>query len=92
MAEAIQRKDALAFFMAARHAIQLQIGSQWHVPPEALTLREIRRRDPHLAETLEPLFVQADEVIYSGRMNSQIDLAHWDKTVRELLLPQAVST
>ena len=92
MAEAVQRQDPLAFFMAARHALQLQLGSQWHVPPEALTLGEIRRRDPQLAEKLGPLFAQADEVIYSGRMNSQIDLAHWDKTVREMLQPQTVST
>jgi len=92
MTEAVQRKDPLAFFTAARHALQLQLGSQWHVPPEALTLGEIRRRDPQLAEKLGPLFAQADEVIYSGRMNSQIDLAHWNKAVREMLQPQAVST
>jgi BatD DUF11 like domain len=92
MADAIQRNDPLAFFTAARHAVQLQLGSQWHVPPEALTLGEIRSRDPQRAETLEPLFLQANEVIYSGRMDSQIDLAHWQQTVRELLQqPQVAS-
>lgn len=92
MTEAVRRNDALAFFIAARHAIQLQIGSQWHVPPEALTLGEIRRRDPQLAEKLEPLFTQANEIIYSGRPNAQIDLAPWNKTVREILQPPSAST
>ena len=76
MAEAVRRNDALAFFMAARHAVQLQLGAQWNLRPEALTLGEIRERDPHLAEALEPLFTQADEVIYSGRAGSNLDLAH----------------
>jgi hypothetical protein len=89
MAEAVRRGDALAFFVAARHAIQLQLGAQWNLRPEALTLGEIRGRDPHLAETLEPLFAQADEVIYSGHASPDLDLAHWEHRVRtELLQPQ----
>ena len=91
MAEAVRRGDALAFFVAARHAIQLQLGAQWNLKPEALTLGEIRGRDPQLAETLEPLFVQADEVIYSGRASSKVDLAQWESRVRELLQPQPAS-
>jgi hypothetical protein len=89
MAEAVRRDDALAFFMAARHAIQLQLGAQWNLRPEALTLGEIHDRDPHLAEMLEPLFTQADEVIYSGQASPGLDLAHWEHRVRtELLQPQ----
>jgi hypothetical protein len=88
MAEAVQRNDAAAFFIAARHAAQLQLGSQWGVSPESLTLREIRTREPELAARLEPLFVQADEVIYSGRASSNLDLAEWQRRTRELLQPQ----
>jgi len=89
MAEAVRCGDALAFFVAARHAIQLQLGAQWKLSPEALTLGEIRGRDPHLAETLEPLFKQADEVIYSGQASPGLDLAQWEHLVREeLLQPQ----
>jgi hypothetical protein len=89
MAEAVRRDDAPAFFMAARHAIQLQLGARWNLKPEALTLREIRGRDPHLAGTLEPLFAQADEVIYSGHGSPGLDLAQWEHRVRaELLQPQ----
>jgi len=85
MAEAVRRNDALAFFTAARHAIQLQLGAQWNVSPEALTLGEIRERDPHRAETLEPLFTQVDEVIYSGQAGPHPDLAEWERKVREIL-------
>jgi hypothetical protein len=89
MAEAVRRGDAVAFFVAARHAVQLQLGMQWNLRPEALTLGEIRSRDPQLAETLEPLFTQADEVIYSGQASPGLDLAHWEHRVRtELLQPQ----
>ncbi len=89
MAEAARRGDALAFFTAARHAVQLQLGAQWKVRPEALTLGEIRVRDPHLAATLEPLFTQADEIIYSGQASPGLDLARWEQHVRtELLQPQ----
>jgi hypothetical protein len=89
MAEAVRQGDAHAFFVAARHAFQLQLGAQWNLKPEAITLREIRSRDPQLAETLQPLFRQADEVIYSGQASPDIDLAEWDKCVRaELLQPQ----
>ena len=90
MSDAVARGDAHAFFLAARHAVQLQLGAQWRVKPEALTLAEIRQRDPHLAETLEPLFAQADEIIYSGRASGELDLAQWERHVKELLQPQTV--
>ena len=85
MAEAVRQNDTHAFFVAARHAVQLQLGAQWAMPPKAITLGEIRRRDPALGERLEPLFRQADEVIYSGRAGTNIDLAKWDGIVREML-------
>lgn len=85
MTEAVRRNDASAFFLSARHAIQLQLGSQWNIKPEALTLGEIRARDPQLAENLEELFKQTDEVIYSGKAASNLNLADWEKRVREML-------
>jgi hypothetical protein len=89
MSEAVQRGDAHAFFLAARHAIQLHLGTRWRVKPETLTLVEIRQRDPELAQSLEPLFLQADEIIYSGGVGTGLDLAQWARHVREFLQPQA---
>ena len=92
MSEAVQRNDARAFFVAARHAIQLNLGSRWGLKPEALTLSEIRQRDPELAQSLEPLFLQADEIIYSGGVGSGLDLAQWARHVREFLQPPSVAS
>ncbi len=91
MSEAVRRGDAQGFFLAARHAVQLQLGAQWRMPAEAITLGEIRARDSQLAETLEPLFTQADEVIYSGLASGNLNLAEWEVRVRkDLLQPQPV--
>jgi hypothetical protein len=90
MGEAVREGNAVAFFHAARHAVQLQLGAQWTLSPEAITLAEIRQRDPQLADNLEPLFHQADEVIYSGQAGPEIDLAQWETRVRsELLQPSS---
>lgn len=82
MTAAVRRNDATAFFLAARHAVQLHLGSQWRLKPEAITLAEIRERDPSLASALEPLFQQADEVIYSGGAGTNLNLAEWEQRVR----------
>jgi hypothetical protein len=91
MAEAARQGNAPAFFVAARHAVQLQLGAQWNIKPEALTLREIRSHDPQMAESFEELFRQADEVIYSGRASSHLNLAEWQLRVKELLHLQTAS-
>ena len=85
MDEAVRKGDARAFFLSARHAIQLQLGAQWSVAPEAITLGEIRRRDPALADSVAGLFAQADEVLYSGRASANLDLTHWQRVARECL-------
>jgi hypothetical protein len=86
MTDAVRRSDAVAFFIAARHAVQLQLGAQWKRTPESLTLGEIRQHDASLAELLQPLFAQADEAIYSGHASPNIDLAQWEQRVRTELL------
>jgi len=86
MSQAVHRNDAVAFFLAARHAVQLKLGVRWRLQPEAITLAEIRSRDSQLAEALEPLFNQADEVIYSGMASPGLDLARWELHIRQELL------
>ncbi len=85
MREAARRGDAPAFFIAARHAIQLHLGAQWRLRPESITLAEVRERDPQLAAALEPIFAQADEIIYAGGTAEELDLAQWEIRVRESL-------
>jgi hypothetical protein len=77
--------DAVGFFSAARHAVQLRLAERWQVAPDSLTLPEIERRDPALGESVAPLFNEADDVIYSGSGPTDLDLAEWDRRVRGLL-------
>jgi hypothetical protein len=82
---AVQHGDAAAFFSAARQALQLQWGAAWGLRPEAVTLPVIAERDPELAARLAPLFGLADEVMYSGQASHEVDLAAWDRQVRDEL-------
>ena len=86
MTEAARNGDAPAFFAAARRVVQLRWGARWGVPPESVTPASMAAHDPHLAEAMEPLFAQADEVIYSGRAPDQFDLMEWERRVREEIL------
>jgi hypothetical protein len=87
MSRAVRDGDAVTFFTAARHSVQLQLGERWHIAPEALTLNEISRRDEALGEAVAPLFIEADNVIYSGEAPTGLDLQEWDHRVREMLQP-----
>jgi hypothetical protein len=87
MREAVERNYASAFFGAARQAVLLQWGAQHHLRPESVTPAIIAERDPERAGRLAPLFAQADEVIYSGLSAGNLDLADWERHVREELAP-----
>ena len=87
MDQAARNGDAVQFFTSARRAVQLRLSERWDLPPEAVTLPEIARRDPALAETLTPLFTEADDVVYSGAARQGLDLQEWSRRVREMLQP-----
>jgi len=83
--QALARGDAPAFFLAARRAVQCRLALAWELAPEAITMAEIRRRDPALAAELEPLFTRADEAVYSGAALGPVALAPWETQVHQLL-------
>jgi hypothetical protein len=87
MDQAARDGDAVQFFTSARRATQLRLAERWNIPAEAVTLPEIERRDPALAETVTPLFVEADDVIYSGAARAGLDLQEWSSRVREMIQP-----
>jgi hypothetical protein len=86
MTAAVARGDAVEFFLAARRAVQTRWGLAWGLRPETITLAEMEQRDPPLAEAASPLFQQADLVMYSGQNLGGLDLADWERHVREDLL------
>jgi hypothetical protein len=85
LSAAQQRDDAPTFFRTARHAIQARLGAQWRMKPEALTLAEIRSRDPATAARLTEFYAAADEVLYSAQPPARCDLARWAGFVRDVL-------
>jgi len=87
MDQAARNGDAVQFFTSARRATQLRLAERWNLAPEAVTLPEIARRDPALAEAVTPLFTEADDVVYSGAAREGLDLQEWSRRVREMLQP-----
>jgi hypothetical protein len=84
MAAAVQGNDAPALFAAARQAVQLHCASAWGLAPDAVSLPVIAAHDAAMAERLGPLFLQADEVMYSGLAPAgELDLAGWERLVLE---------
>jgi hypothetical protein len=65
MREAASRRDAPAFFAAARTAVQQRLGAAWGIAPEAVTPADIRARIPGSSE-LVALLEHADRVTYTG--------------------------
>ena len=90
MDQAAREGDAVKFFTAARRATQLRLAARWHAAPESMTLAEIERRDPALAENVAPLFHEADDVIYSGAARSGLDLNEWNRRAREMVQPASL--
>jgi BatD DUF11 like domain len=85
MAAAAQRSEAGNFFAAARCALQRRLGEQWNLPPETITLAEIKARCNGEAEDLRRVFEMADRVAYSGENLPSADLAHWQSIVTKEL-------
>jgi hypothetical protein len=85
MADAIQRTAAVDFFAAARCALQQRLGECWELPPETITLAEIKARTNGNAADLRRIFEMADQVAYSGEHLPSADLAHWQTIVTKEL-------
>ncbi|MEX2577970.1 MAG: BatD family protein [Verrucomicrobiales bacterium] len=61
---AAQSGDAVAFFAAARRALQTRLAVEWDRPPESITLAELRHRLPPDSPALA-IFAQADAIQYA---------------------------
>jgi hypothetical protein len=85
MAQAAQAGEAAPFFAAARRVVLGRVAQRWHVAPETLSLEAIRQHDAEMANRVEPLLTQADEVHYSGGTDAPDNLAAWHDYVLELV-------
>jgi hypothetical protein len=90
MAIALAADDAMAFFSAARGAIQQRLGALWGVVPEAITLVEIERRmTGSQLDTIRRVF-EADAARF-GIGAKETDLAQCNDDVRRVLANPEVS-
>ena len=85
MEDAARRGDTKAFVAAGRRAVQDRLGDRWGVPAEALTLAEIRRRQPQGADAIRRIFVAADALAYSGQLVSGENLQQWQQEIAKEL-------
>ncbi|MFH1067261.1 MAG: BatD family protein [bacterium] len=80
MAQAKDRNDAVAFFAAARRALQERLGEKWKMEPTVITIADVNER----METHHPtnaIFAMADSVVYAGKAGSDVSLEGWEDTV-----------
>ncbi len=83
MAAAAAKRDAPAFFNAARSALQQTLNAQWpDIPPEHITLDELDARlEGGNKEDIREIFILADEANYSGDVLTSADFERWTELV-----------
>ncbi len=85
MDRAVDGRDAVAFFAAARAAFQQRLGARWRVKPEAITLAEIEGRlEAGDAQAVRQVF-DFDAARFSGFRPEPTDLPRWRQIVNEQL-------
>lgn len=85
MNTAVTRNDAVAFFTAARRAVQHRLAEQWRIKADDISFDIISERSAELADSLKSLFLVADEIAYSGEARTDVTLADWQKAIVSLL-------
>ena len=76
--------DVPIFFNACRSAAQERLGEIWSLPPETITLADVKERLPESAG-IKHVFETADAAAYSGRSFSQDELRQCrDLVIEEL--------
>ena len=80
----IAEHDVQGFFNACRSASQERLGEIWSLPPETITLADVKDRLPEDMTGIRQIFETADAVVYSGQSFSQEEL----KQYRELIIEE----
>jgi len=81
MEKAIYECNSMIFFNAARQAIQERLTDVWQIPPEAITLGDIKEKLPENEHVIRKIFELADAVTYSGLTLSQDELRGYKKSL-----------
>jgi hypothetical protein len=81
MEQAIAGHDVEGFFRACRSASQERLGEIWALPPEGITLAEVKELLPESAAGIRQVFETADAVAYSGQTFTQEELRRCKEVV-----------
>lgn len=81
MEQAIYECNSMDFFNAARQAIQERLTNIWHIPPEAITLGDIKEKLSEDNNIIYKTFEMADAVTYSGLTINQDELRDYKKAL-----------
>lgn len=78
---AAQEEDRLAFFEAARDAVQARLGGLWGIEPEAITAADVKERLGDEGANLRSVFEQADALRYANGLQPAEPLEWWRRKV-----------
>jgi hypothetical protein len=85
MDEAMKAHRTDDFFIHARNALQLRLGHQWNLRPEAITLADVEARLGDASQTIRPVFEMADQASYSDLHFGDTDLCQWRQVILQEL-------
>jgi hypothetical protein len=77
--------DSSSFFELARNALLQTFAARWQMPPDQITLTQLRARLGTAGADIELLFALADEVKYSPREPEGADFQRWLGLIRDQL-------
>ncbi|MEO6950854.1 MAG: BatD family protein [Polyangia bacterium] len=90
MHRAADAGDGVAFFVAARDALQSELAMRWGIPPEQVTATEVEARIGPAGAGVVAAFDAADRATYGGIAPQGAALKKWcDVIDRELVAPEA---
>jgi hypothetical protein len=89
MQRAADQDDPVAFFSAARLALQTRLASTWHTRADAITGHDVAARLGDRGETIRDVFEHADGMAYGAPTTEPLE--YWDGVVRAELAHLEVS-
>jgi hypothetical protein len=89
MQRAADEEDPVAFFTAARLALQTRLASTWHTRADAITAHDVAARLGNRGDTIREVFEHADGMAYGAPTTEPLD--YWDGVVRAELAHLEVS-
>jgi hypothetical protein len=89
MHRAADEEDPVAFFSAARLALQTRLASTWHTRADAITAHDVAARLGDRGDTIREVFEHADGMAYGAPTTEP--LGYWDNVVRAELAHLEVS-